>query len=104
MIRHVVAFRLGAADPDQRKVDVAGMRDRLEPLVRSVPGVLDLRVHSDLGLVESHWHAVLVSDHPDNAALEAYQRHPEHVAAVAWVNTVVVDRAVVDFEIDHDGR
>jgi hypothetical protein len=42
--------------------------------------------------------------HADNAALEAYQAHPEHVAAVAWVDTVVADRAVVDFELDHDGR
>jgi hypothetical protein len=104
MIRHVVAFRLGATDSDQRKVDLAGMRERLEPLAGTVPGVLGLRVHGDLGLVDSHWHAVLVSDHSDNAALEAYQTHPEHVAAVQWVNTVVADRAVVDFEIDHDGR
>jgi hypothetical protein len=101
MIRHIVAFRLSAADPDQRMGDVAGMRDRLEPLARTVSGVLGLRVHSDLGLVGSHWHAVLVSDH---AALEAYQAHPEHVAAVDWVNTVVADRAVVDFELGHDGR
>jgi hypothetical protein len=102
MIRHIVAFRLNATDPHQRQVDVAGMRSRLEPLARNIPRVLDLRVHSDLGLVDSHWHAVLVSDHPDNAALEAYQTHPEHVAAAEWVNTVVADRAVVDFEIDRD--
>jgi stress responsive alpha/beta barrel protein len=104
VIRHIVAFRLSAEDPDQRKVDVAGMRDRLEPLARTVPGVLDLHVHGDLGLVGSHWHAVLVSDHSDNAALEAYQKHPDHVAAAEWVNTVVTDRAVVDFELGHDGR
>jgi stress responsive alpha/beta barrel protein len=104
VIRHVVAFRLSAPDARQRKVDLAGMRERLEPLGRSVAGVFDLRVHGDLGLVDSHWHAVLVSDHPDNAALEAYQAHPEHVAAVEWVNTVVADRAVVDFEIDRDDR
>jgi Stress responsive A/B Barrel Domain len=104
MIRHIVAFRLSAPDLQQREVDLAGMRERLEPLAHSVPDVLDLRVHSDLGLVDSHWHAVLVSDHPDNAALEAYQGHTEHVAAVKWVNTVVADRAVVDFEIDRDGH
>lgn len=104
MIRHIVSFRLRADDPDQRKVDVAGIRDRLEPLAHTVPGVLDLRVHGDLGLVDSHWHAVLVADYPDNGALEAYQTHPDHVAAVEWVNTVVADRAVVDFEIDRDGR
>ena len=104
MIRHIVAFRLGALDPRQREADVVGMRKRLEPLAGSVPGVLDLRVHNDLGLVDSHWHAVLVSDHPHNAALEAYQVHPEHLAAVEWVNTVVAYRAVVDFEIDRDDR
>jgi quinol monooxygenase YgiN len=104
VIRHIVAFRLSAPDPHQREADLAGMRERLEPLAHSVPGVLDLRVHGDLGLVDSHWHAVLVSAHPDNAALETYQGHPEHLAAVEWVNTVVADRAVVDFEIDRDGH
>ena len=102
MIRHIVAFRLSAPDTRQREVDLAGMRERLESLTRSVPDVLDLRVHGDLGLVDSHWHAVLVSDHPDNAALEAYQVHPEHVAAAEWVSTVIADRAVVDFAIDRD--
>jgi hypothetical protein len=99
MIRHIVVFRLDAADGEQRRADAAGIKSRLEPLKDVIPQVLSLEVHSDLGLIGSHWDAVLVADYPSNEALEAYQSHPQHVEAVNWVNTVVADRAVVDFEI-----
>lgn len=99
MIQHIVAFRLSASDPEQRAKDVAGLQDRLEPLADVIPGVKDLRVRADLGKVDTHWHVVLISVHTNIEALEAYQVHPAHVAAARWVNTVVADRAVVDFEL-----
>jgi hypothetical protein len=99
MIRHIVVFRLNAADAERRHVDATGLKSRLEPLKDVIPGVLSLEVHIDQGLIATHWDAVLVADYPSNEALEAYQSHPEHVAAVTWVNTVVADRAVVDYEI-----
>jgi hypothetical protein len=80
MIRHIAAFRPSADDLGQRKVDVAGMGDRLAPFARTFAGVLDMRVHSALGLVDSHRHAVLVSGHSGNAALETNQTHPDQMA------------------------
>ncbi|MEU6537128.1 Dabb family protein [Streptomyces sp. NPDC047000] len=100
MIRHIVVFRLRAAGTGDRASAVAAMRERLEPLRQIVPGVLRLEVGADLGIVAGHWDAVLVADYQDNAALEAYQRHPAHVEVVAWLNTLVAERAVVDHELD----
>lgn len=99
MIRHVVAFQLLAESPEQRATDAAGIRSILEPLKDEIPGVLALDVRFDLGLVATHWPVILISDYPDNATLEAYQAHPAHREAIAWINTVVADRAVVDFEV-----
>jgi heme-degrading monooxygenase HmoA len=99
MIRHIVAFKLSATDPDQQASDAAGIASHLEPLASVIPGVIALEVRRDLGIVPGHWEVVLVSDHDSVDALEAYQSHPSHVEAAAWVSTVVSGRAVVDFEV-----
>jgi len=49
-------------------------------------------------VVGGHWDVVLVSEHDSNDDLEAYQAHPAHREAAAWVSTVVNDRATVDYE------
>jgi hypothetical protein len=100
MIRHIVAFKLSATDEAQRTTDADGIREHLSALLGVIPGVRDLAVHRDLGLVDTHWDVVLVSDHDDNAALEGYQAHPAHKDASAWISTVVTDRAIVDFELE----
>lgn len=99
MIRHIVAFRLGATDETQRSTDAAGIRERLSALVGVIPGLQTVTVGRDLGLVDGHWDVVLVSEHDDNPALEGYQAHPAHKEAAAWISTVVTERAIVDFEV-----
>lgn len=99
MIRHIVMFTLTATDPTQREEDIAGMQRRLAALVGVVPGLRSIALEPDLGLVDGHWDVVLVSEHDDNAALEAYQAHPAHVEAGAFIRSVTADRATVDYEL-----
>ena len=51
------------------------------------------------GVVEGHWDVVLVSEHDDNEALEAYQAHPAHLEAAGFIRSVTNDRATVDHEV-----
>ena len=99
MIRHIVLFRLASDDDTQRRDDAAGIVTRLEALRTQIAGIESIRVDRDLGLVEGHWDLALVSEHEDNAALEAYQVHPAHKEAAEFVSSVVSDRAVVDYSI-----
>jgi heme-degrading monooxygenase HmoA len=99
MIRHIVLFRLAATDDAQRRDDAHGIAERLEALETQIAGIQSIRVDRDLGLVDGHWDIALVSEHDDNAALEAYQAHPAHKEAAAWIGTVVTDRAVVDYSV-----
>lgn len=99
MIRHIVMFRLGATDELQRRDDAHGIAERLEALETQIAGIQSIRVDRDLGLVDGHWDVALVSEHDDNAALEAYQVHPAHVEAAAFIRTVIVERAIVDYEV-----
>jgi heme-degrading monooxygenase HmoA len=99
MIRHIVLFRLAAEDDGQRREDAAGIASRIEALQSQIAGIESIRVDRDLGLVEGHWDVALVSEHDDNAALEAYQVHPAHKEVAAFVGSVVSDRATVDYSL-----
>lgn len=99
MIRHIVLFRLAANDDTQRRDDAHSIAERLEALQMQIEGIQSIRVDRDLGLVDGHWDVALVSEHDDNAALEAYQVHPAHKEVAAWIGTVVSDRAVVDYSL-----
>jgi hypothetical protein len=99
VIRHVVVFALRADDQAQKRTDARAMKQRLEALSSVVPGVRSLQVGIDLGRVSGHWDVVLVSDHDSVAALEAYQVHPDHVAAAEFVSSVVADKACVDYDV-----
>ena len=98
MIRHIVEFKLASDDPAQMVEDAAGIRSRLSALVGVVPGLQSVEVGNDLGLVDTHWNVVLVSEHDSNADLEGYQAHPAHKEASAWIATVTSDRKIVDYE------
>ena len=101
MIRHVVALELAAADSDTRRRQADEIKSRLEALADVNPGIIDITVHFDLGLVASHWPLVLVADYVDSDALESYQSDPRHLEVLAWLNDDVVSgRAVVDYVID----
>jgi hypothetical protein len=98
VIRHVVAFLLAAEDAAQKRLDAQEMKARLEPLATVIPGVHRLDVGFDIGRVSGHWDVVLISEHESNAALEAYQTHAQHAEVVEFVNSVVRERACVDYE------
>lgn len=99
MIRHIVLFKLAAEDETQRRDDAHGIAARLEALETQIAGIQSIRVDRDLGLVEGHWDVALISEHDDNAALEAYQVHPAHKEVFGFISSVVSDRAVVDYSV-----
>jgi hypothetical protein len=100
MIRHIVMFTLTAPDAAQRAAHGQEMRQRLEALVGVVPGLRSMSLNADLGLIDSHRHLVLISEHDNNAALEGYQAHPAHKEVAAFIQSVTTaERATVDYEV-----
>ena len=99
MIHHVVTFQLAAEDESTRRRHADEIAARLESLIDTVPGIVSIEVHFDLGLVASHWPVVLVSQFESVESLERYQMHPRHHEVIAWMNHgIVSDRTVVDYE------
>ena len=98
MIRHIVSWRLAAEDAGQRAADAAGIKERLEALRGVVPAErIDVGV--DLGETDGNWHVVLDSDFATTAELAAYQVHPRHVEAAAFIRSVVAARGCVDYQL-----
>jgi hypothetical protein len=98
MIRHIVLFKLVDRSPEGAARQVETLRGALEPLAASVPGVLSLRVSVDRTSIETHWDAALETEHASWADLAEYQAHPEHRRAIAVIDPVVAERAIVDYE------
>lgn len=96
-LRHVVAWKIAATDPETRAEHAQGIADRLAALVGVVPSIGSLSVGPNV--IDGNWDVALVADFADEAALDAYQTHPDHQAVVAYVRSVVSDRVAVDFEI-----
>ena len=98
MIRHIVTWRLASADPAQRAEDAAGIKSRLEGLRGLVPSErIDVGV--DLGETDGNWHVVLDSDFASRDDLAAYQTHPAHLEAAAFVRSVAEARSCVDYQL-----
>ena len=99
MIRHVVSWKLNGADASARAEQAATITAALTALPAVIPEILALQVGTNVAFPESNWDVVLIADYESLAGLEAYQVHPEHVAATRVIKPLVASRSGVDFVV-----
>lgn len=99
MIRHLVMWKLATDDPGEKAAQVGELASRFGALVGVIDGTERLAVRGDLGETDGNWDVVLDADYRDREALAVYQSHPAHVEVAAYVRSLVVSRACVDWEI-----
>ena len=99
MIRHIVTWKLRATDAPAKATAVAAIAAALEPLASRMPGIASLTVSANSAYFDQNWDVVLVGDYESLHALDAYQVHPEHVAAAAVVREHVTERASIDIDV-----
>jgi hypothetical protein len=99
VIRHIVLWKLIAEDAGGKAESVAAIAGALEPLASVIPGITDLKVSANAAFLDTNWDVALVGDYESVEALEAYQVHPDHVAAAAVVRAHVSARACVDIVV-----
>ncbi|MEI9905956.1 MAG: Dabb family protein [Asticcacaulis sp.] len=85
MIRHIVPFRLKHAAGSAEEADFLSALARLA----AIPGVQAFEVLPQIGRKNSFSHAVSMA-FADDAAYQAYNAHPDHVAFVEgrWIPEV----------------
>jgi quinol monooxygenase YgiN len=99
MIKHVVMWWLrDSEDGVSRQENAQRLKAMLEALTASVPGIAALEVGINMIEDEAAADVVLVSAFADQAALDAYQKHPEHLKVAEFVKRVRTERRVVDYD------
>lgn len=100
MIKHVVMWKLrDSAEGATRRENALRMKALLDACAGQTPGMRSLEVGVDAGVDSAPWDVVLVAEFDDRAAIDAYQEHPIHQAAKAFIAKVRDLRAAVDYEL-----
>lgn len=98
MIRHIVAWKLKADEPEAKAVATAEIAEALESLAPLIPGIRAIKVSANTAYFDRNFDAVLIADYDSVADLDAYQVHPDHKRAAAIVTARVAERASIDIE------
>ena len=93
MVRHIVLWRLKSAD-----ADFALIQETLEAQVGRIPGLLRVEVGRAFNSGRRAVDFALVCDFEDRAALDAYHRHPAHMATRAIVDPLIAEHWIADYQ------
>lgn len=100
MIKHIVFWKLkDYAEGADRAANALKFKALLDSCVDLVPGLLKFEVALAQPGLEASYDVVLYSEFADRAALDAYQRHPRHVAMKPFLGAVREARQCMDYEI-----
>jgi len=98
MIRHIVLWRLKGDSPGEKAKLAGEIKSALESLNGKIPGMLFLQVGFDFSRTPDSSDIALYSEFESREALDAYQKHPEHVKIMPFVSASRIERRAVDFE------
>lgn len=76
---------------------VTAFCERMLALRRTIDGIQRLEIGRDELHDARSWDLVLIMEFASTEALRAYQRHPHHLAVMAFNDPCVADVASVDF-------
>lgn len=94
MLTHIVCFKYKPEVSDAQRVE---HRTRLQGLA-GLPGVVDLKVGSDVVRSPRSYDTGLIVIFPDREALGAYAAHPQHVPVAQFGVSLAEHIVAVDFE------
>lgn len=98
MVKHIVLWNFNEdMNPEEQREAGVKMKSLLEPIKEKVPGALDIQVVFQK-LDSSNRDIALISTFETVEALQAYQTHPDHVAAGGYVRSVTCNRSCMDYE------
>lgn len=98
MVKHIVLWNFNEnMSMEEKRAAGEKMKLLLEPIKEKVPGAQDIQVVIQK-LDSSNRDIALISTFETVEALQAYQTHPDHVAAGGYVCSVTCNRSCMDYE------
>ena len=100
MVRHVIVWTLKDEYSDSEKAEIkAGIKTGLEGLIGKIPGLVEIKVHTE-GFESWSGDAMLDSIFESEQALKEYTSHPAHVeVATTKVRPFVKVRSSFDYSL-----
>ena len=97
MLRHIVMMKF----TDRKRVDkISGeVEVMLSKLLLEIDSLLAMEVGLNVNTKASAYDLVLTADFEDEAGLEAYRIHPEHVKVLDYLKETMEKATVVDYHI-----
>jgi heme-degrading monooxygenase HmoA len=100
VVKHIVLWSLrDAAHGNRRHENAKIIKEKLEALGGVVPGLLRIEVDIDFSRTDQSMDIALYSEFESREALQVYQEHPAHKAAVDFIREARKERYVVDYEV-----
>jgi quinol monooxygenase YgiN len=100
MFKHIVLWTLkDQAEGAGRAANAVEMKRRLDACSSIVPGTLKYEVVIAQPGLESDYDVLLYSEFVDQAAFEAYARHPAHLAVKPFIGAIRSGRQCMDYLI-----
>lgn len=99
MIKHIVMWRFKEqAEGNDKATNIQLAAEKLTALNGQIPGLIKLETGIDFSDSDASFDLVLYSELESHEALQAYQQHPLHMAAGAFIKATVAARHLVDYE------
>jgi hypothetical protein len=88
-----------SGDPRNKLESMAELKSRLLALKQEVREVRKLEVHfNSISAPQDNFEVVLESEFDSWSDMEAYQKHPAHMAIAEYVKNIRQSRAAIDYE------
>ena len=100
MIKHIVMWNVRGATAGERMDAVRLLKSRFEDLRGRIPGLLHLEVGVDTSRVDYACDVVLYSEFETQQAVDAYEKHPEHLRVRDELGDVRIARHQVNYDPD----
>lgn len=96
MVKHIVMF---AFKDENKKANIEQAKVMLSGLLETVPTLKGMEIGVNFANEDRAMDLSIYTTFDDQAGLEAYAIHPEHLKVVAFIKTVVNGSKVVDYTL-----
>ena len=97
MIKHIVMWNLRGETPAEKRDGIAQLQRSFESLRGRIPGLLHLEIGVDSSHIDYACDVVLYSEFENQAALDGYAVHPEHLRVKRELADLRTARHQVDY-------
>jgi len=100
MIKHIVAWKIKAANGRTKEENIKLLKKRLEELPSLIPEIITMSVNTNSPMAKpDNYDIIIESEFESMEALKRYSDHPSHLALIELLSEIRTHKAAVDYEV-----